>query len=681
MTTERAEPGRSSELLGDVLRLVPDPALLRRRRDGVILEANRAFAELLDEPREELLGVPLDEIDLEFLGDEREGYLEALRGEGEVRDVPIHVAAGGTRRLQLISSRLVEYRGEPCVLSVAKDITDREDAQRRLEASERRYRRLFERNVAGTFRTALDGTILECNQAFADMFGFDSPEEAEGRSARELYATPGERNGRMERLREEDALVGVELELERRDGSRIWVLENSFLVDDGDGQPENMGTLVDITDRKKLEGRLERMAHRDSLTGLANRRRLREEAEKAIARADREGQRVGLIFLDLARFKRVNDTLGHAAGDEVLVMAAKRLESSMREADLAARVGGDEFAALVPGVESEEDLRRVAERFDVRFADPFRVEDATVHLDLRMGLALYPDHGSNFSELLSCADYAMYEADLTGGDPIAVYESVMGPGPEGGLAREEALRTALERDELTLHYQPIYGAGDETLRGAEALVRWRHPEAGLLSAAEFVPLAERSGLIRRLDEWVLRAAVRQIAEWEEAGAGPEWLSVNLSASSLASAELADFVGGLLDDAGVPGERLAVEITERVALRDPEEVSETLDRLRAQGVRVAVDDFGTGHAVLAYLRQFVANILKLDMVFVQQMEEQPRDEELVAGITALGRQLDMEVVAEGVESGAQRDRLRAVGVDLVQGYWLGRPVPPDDLPKE
>jgi diguanylate cyclase (GGDEF)-like protein/PAS domain S-box-containing protein len=658
---------------------VPDPALLRRRRDGVILEANRAFAGLLGEPREELLGEPLAEIDLEFLGDEREGYLEALRGEGEVRDVPIHVAAGGTRRLQLISSRLVEYRGEPCILSVAKDITDREEAQRRLEASERRYRRLFERNVAGTFRTALDGTILECNQAFAEMFGFDSPEEAQGRSARELYATPGERNGRMERLREEDALVGAELELERRDGSRLWVLENSFLVDDGDGQPENMGTLVDITDRKQLEGRLERMAHRDSLTGLANRRRLREEAEQAIARADREGQRVGLIFLDLARFKRVNDTLGHAAGDEVLVMAAKRLESSMREADLAARVGGDEFAALVPGVEAEEDLRRVAERFDIRFSDPFRVEDATVHLDLRMGLALYPDHGSNFSELLSCADYAMYEADLTGGDPIAVYESVMGPGPEGGLAREEALRTALERDELTLHYQPIYGAEDEALRGAEALVRWRHPEAGLLSAAEFVPLAERSGLIRRLDEWVLRAAVRQIAAWEEAGDGPEWLSVNLSASSLASAELADFVGRLLDEADVPGERLAVEITERVALRDPEEVSDTLDRLRAQGVRVAVDDFGTGHAVLAYLRQFVANILKLDMVFVQQMEEQPRDEELVAGITALGRQLDMEVVAEGVESGVQRDRLRAVGVDLVQGYWLGRPVPPDELP--
>ncbi len=180
---------------------------------------------------------------------------------------------------------------------------------------------------------------------------------------------------------------------------------------------------------------------------------------------------------------------------------------------------------------------------------------------------------------------------------------------------------------------------------------------------------------------MLRAAVRQLGEWEKAGDGPEWLSVNLSASSLASTELADFVAGLLAAAGVPGERLAVEITERVALRDPEEVSETLDRLRGRGVLVAVDDFGTGHAVLAYLRQFVANILKLDMVFVQQMEEQPRDEELVAGITALGRQLEMEVVAEGVESGLQRDRLRDVGVDLVQGYFLGRPVPPEDLPKE
>ncbi len=671
--------GEAPGLLGVALGLMPDPALLRRRDDGVILEANRAFAEMLDEEPADLIDRSLEELELDLRDAEREPYLEALEERGEVRDVPLHVTLGDEVRLHLISSRLVEHRGETCVLSVAKDVTDRERTERRLESSERRYRMLFDRNVAGTFRTALDGEILECNQAFAEMFGYGSPEEAEGRPVQELYAESEERARRMDSLQERGALAGVELKLERRDGSPIWVLENSFLVDEGEGEPVNMGTLVDITDRVRLEERLERMAHRDSLTGLPNRRLLREQGQDALSRADRTGERVGVVFLDIARFKRVNDTLGHTAGDEVLVMAAKRMESCLRAGgDLVARVGGDEFVALVPEVRTEGDLRRVAERFDVAFDDPFRVDDSRLHLNLRMGLALYPDHGSNFSELLSSADHAMYEAEPRAGEPITVYEPVMGPGPEGGLAREEALRRALEEEELVLHYQPIFAADGETLRGAETLVRWRHPEAGLLDAAEFVPLAERSGLVRRLDEWVLRRTIDQLGAWERAETGPGWTSVNLSASSLSRPDLSAFVGGLLDEEGVPGRRLAIEITERVALRDPEEVAETLRELRGRGVRVAIDDFGTGHAVLAYLRQFVANILKLDMVFVQQMEREPRDAELVAGIAALGRQLDMEVLAEGVETPDQLERLVEMDVEMAQGYHLGRPCPPEEL---
>mgnify|MGYP006285896877 CR=1 FL=1 len=673
------EPGtEETELWGEVLGLVPDPAMLRRRDDGVILEANEAFAELVGEKRENVLGRPLDELDLGTRPEERDAYFRALDQQGEVRDFPLHVAVDDGWRVHLISSRLVDHRGAACVLSVAKDITERQRAQRQLEESERRYRQLFDRNAAGTFRSTLDGTLLECNQAFAEMLGWDSPGELEGRPVRELYATPEKRGRRMERLRKEGALAGAELELQRRDGTPVWVLENSFLVEEGEGAV-NMGTLVDISDRKRLERRLERMAHRDSLTGLANRRLLRERGEAALAGADRAGERVGLIFLDLARFKRVNDTLGHSAGDEVLVMAAKRLESCLRAGDdLLARVGGDEFVALVPGIEGQDDAHRVAERFEVAFRDPFQIDDGAIHLDLRMGLALYPDHASNFSELLSCADHAMYEADVASGENMAVYETVMGPGPEGGLAREEALRRALEEDELLLHFQPIYTAGGDVLRGAETLVRWEHPEAGLLSAAEFVPLAERSGLIRRLDEWVMRATVDQLAAWEEGGDGPDWVSVNVSASTLSRPDLPGMIAGLLDDRDVPGERLVVEITERVALRDPEDVAETLRALRDRGIRVAVDDFGTGHAVLAYLRQFVANILKLDMVFVQQMEEQPRDAELVAGIAALGRQLDMEVLAEGVETAGQLERLREMGVGMAQGYHLGRPRPAEEL---
>jgi len=707
---EEPAPPRSGDLLSEVLALVPDPVLLRRREDDVVLECNRAFAEMVGVAPEEVRGRSLEELGLRFPAEEREAFERRLEADGEVRDALLRVYRGEERLRHLVSSRQVLHRGEPCVISVSKDITDRPRLARRLEASRRRYRALFDRNVAGTFRTALDGTILECNRAFARMFGYAGPEEVEGRSVVELYPSPEERAARIVRLREEEELAGEELELRCRDGSPIWVLENSFLVEDGSDEPVNMGTLVDITDRKRLEERLERWAYRDALTGLANRRMLRSRAEGAIATADRVGMRVGLVFLDLVRFKRVNDTLGHGAGDDVLVMGARRLESCVREADLVARTGGDEFAAILTGLEDERALRRVAERFVECFEDPFRIDGSEIHLDLRMGMALYPDHASNFNELLSRAGHALREADVTAGLPAAIYEPVTGPGLEGELAREEQLRRALEEGELTLHYQPIVETATCALRGAEALVRWEHPEAGLLRAAEFVPLAERSGLVARLDRWVMRAAVRQLAAWErEDGdpaldpggpvrgssgrgnsgrgsparesaprAGPEWISVNLSAASLADPALDERVRGLLEEEGVPGERLAVEITERVALRDPDRVAETLEGLRRRGVRVAIDDFGTGRAVLAYLKQFAADILKLDMVFVQRVEESRRDEELVAGIAALGRQLGMEVLAEGVEGPGQFERLRSIEVDLVQGYHVGRPVPAVEL---
>lgn len=543
-----------ADLSRKVVGLVPDPAVLQRLRDGHILEANEAFAALLDEERTEVVGRTMADLGLDLEPAERDTWIDALQEHGVVRDVPIHVRRGDERRLHLVSSRLVDRQGEPCVLSVAKDLTHRE----------------------------------------------------------------------------------------------------------------------------RLEQRLEHMAHRDPLTGLANRRLLREQGETELARAEGTGERIGLVFVDLARFKRINDSLGHDAGDEVLVMAAKRLKGALRTGDLVARVGGDEFVALVPEVVAVEELRQVAERFEAAFEDPFRVDGRSVELGLRMGLALYPDHSSDFTELLSRADQAMYEAELTGGDGVAVYSPMIGTESEGGSAREQALQRALRADELVVHYQPIYRAGDDALVGAEALARWEHPGAGLLSAADFLPLAERTGLIREIDEWVLRAVVDQLGAWTSEETAPRWVAVNLSVSSLGRADLTEMVWDLLEAKEIPPERLIIEVTERVALRDPEKTAETLSRLRARGVRVGLDEFGTGHALPTYLRQFAANILKLDMELIQQIGDFPHDDDFVAGIAALGRHLDMMVLAEGVESRRQLDRLQEAGVELAQGYHLGRARPAEEI---
>lgn len=559
-----------------------------------------------------------------------------------------------------------------------RDVTDRRRAEEELRASEARYRELMEQNLAGVFRTSLDGEILECNDALARMFGYDSAEDLRDCQADDLYETPADRAAFVEALEREGSLSNYEITLRRRDGSLLHALENSALTaDPRTGRKEIVGTLVDITDRKALQEELERMALHDSLTGLPNRRLLREQTETALARADREGGRVGLVFIDLVRFKRVNDSLGHPAGDRVLVQVAGRLKSRVRGSDIVARVGGDEFVLLLTGVagtgKAVEATRRVREAFEA----PFRADVREVHIDARFGIALYPLHASNFDELLTNADRAMYRAGEAG-DAIAVYEPPAGVRPSDELAREEELREALERDELSLLYQPVYRLPDLELEGVEALVRWRHAEHGILGAAEFVPLAERTRLVTELDLAVLERAVRQVALWEEEGLPLEWVSLNVSSRTLTDPRFPQMVADALAEHGVSGDRLMVEVTERVAMRNPDAVSDSLRKLEEVGVMIAIDDFGTGHAVLAYLKHFFADLLKLDMVFVHRLGEDIRDEKLVEGIAALGHELGMRVLAEGVETELQRERAAAAGCDLVQGFLLGHPVPAEEV---
>lgn len=671
---------RTEAILSDLLEIMPDPMLVRGLEDGTVTEVNRGFAEQVGMEREEILGKELAELPIGFRDEDREELERRLDEEGEVRNFPLRVIVGDEERVHLLSSRVVEMEDGRYVVSVAKDITDRHRAEAEIRASERRYRKLFEQNVAGTFRTTLDGEILECNEAFARMFGFDSPEEMEGRNALELYKETGDRERYLRRLRDEGTLAGVELQLKRRDGTPLWVLESSFLVESPErDEPVNMGTLVDIDERKRLEAELQRMAYHDSLTGLANRRLLRAQAERALSLGARRGEEVGLVYLDLAQFKSINDRFGHDAGDQVLAEVARRLRARCRESDVPARIGGDEFAVLLSEVGDVDGAVAAARRLKEGLGEPFHVGQRSVKVEARIGVAVYPRHASNYDQLLTRADQAMYRARGRGQEEIRIHL----PPAEGEWDREmrreleDDLQRAVEEESFCLFYQPIRTRTGEPAVGAEALLRWRHPEHGLMDAGEFVPLLERLRLIGEVDRWVLGQAVTQAVEWADEG-GPEWVAVNLSAQTFQARKLAEHIEGLLESRGLSGKRLVLEVSERAAMRETDQATRTIARLRKTGVTVAIDDFGTGHAALAYLKHFAPKLIKTDIVFVREVADSPPDRELIRGISELAHGLGMKVVAEGVETEEQYRRVVEAGVDLVQGFYTGGPVPPEEL---
>jgi diguanylate cyclase (GGDEF)-like protein len=418
------------------------------------------------------------------------------------------------------------------------------------------------------------------------------------------------------------------------------------------------------------------MAYHDPLTGLANRRLLRERAEQALTLARRYGRTVGLLYLDLARFKAVNDSLGHSAGDELLKEVSRRLSRGLRESDTLIRQGGDEFAIVLAEVQKKEDAADVAQRVLESLLPSFWLEGQAVHLEGNLGIALYPQDGTTVDELMKHADIAMYraKADSTG---FKFYQPSLDVYTRDRLLLETELREALDQQQLTLHYQPVVDLKSERVIGIEALIRWSHPRRGLVPPDDFIPLAEESDLILHLDRWTIATATRQARVWASQG-WDGWLAVNLSARSLGNPELPEYVGQILQRERLAPGRLRLEITERVAMRDPEVTVRLLKQLTTLGVSVAVDDFGLGYSSLAYLKRFPIHQLKIDRSFVQGIGTDQRDERLIEAVITLTRGLGVEVLAEGVERVDQLAWLKEQGCGSVQGYLVGHPVSPDEL---
>ena len=423
---------------------------------------------------------------------------------------------------------------------------------------------------------------------------------------------------------------------------------------------------------KHEQAKLHRQAHYDPLTGLPNRMMALERINAEISRAKRSGKRFAVLFIDLDNFKNVNDSLGHAVGDELLVATGARLHASLRTADSVARLGGDEFLVLLPEFEDEMQVERVAERLVRTVGAPQELRGRKVVVQCSVGIALYPDNGEQVEDLMANADNAMYQAKAAADGSPQFFTQEMNVRLRERMQMEQDLNVAIEHAQFALHFQPIVSTGERRHHGAEVLLRWQHPERGAISPAQFIPLAEATGQIVRIGDWVLEQACRCFSAWRDAGLEPGFLAINISRVQFRK-RFSQRLAELMLIYGIPSTALELEITESVLLDDHRQVAEELARLRGLGVRIALDDFGTGYSSLSYLKRFRFDLLKIDRSFVAGLPADSDDVSLVKAILAMAKGLDLRVLAEGVEHEAQLAFLAAQGCDLAQGYLFAKPM--------
>ncbi len=549
-------------------------------------------------------------------------------------------------------------------------------SQRNLHLAEK----VIENSLEGILITDENVRILSVNPAFCRLTGY-SAEEVIGenpsilssrRHGPEFYA---ELWGRLKR----DGHWQGEIWNRRKDGEIFPELLTITAIRDADGTLTHYAALFsDISELKQNEEQIRHLAYYDPLTGLPNRRLLEDRLQVALAHAHRNHLRMAVLFIDLDRFKRINDSLGHQVGDQLLVTIAQRLCYSLREDDTVARMGGDEFVVLLPEIEGPDAAAHTARRLIETLKRPVAIDGHELVVTISIGVSMYPEDSDSAIELIKNADAAMYRAKQTGRDSFQLYQAEMNARSLEHLALETALHRALERDELRLYYQPVVDPRRGRVIGAEALLRWQHPRLGLMEPADFIPLAEESGLIVPIGEWVLRSACRQLREWQERGQPSFRIAVNLSVRQFRDPGFIDMAERVLRECGTDGLGLTLELTESMLMDDAQETIDLLARVKRLGFGIALDDFGTGWSSLAYLKRFPIDVLKIDRLFIRDIEHGADDAAIVSALIGLAHSLRLRVVAEGVETAAQLAVLAERGCDLVQGYHFSIPVPAEDF---
>ena len=602
-------------------------------------------------------------------------YRRAMSGGGDY-DVEFRVnwPDGSVHWLWSKGRFFFDDSGQPYrVAGIQVDITER---RRHVEAAIR-FAAIVESSEDAIISQDRSGVVTSWNPGAARLFGHTAAQML-GRSLIHLVA-PGandDERHHFDLVTRGQAVAPFEAQRRRGDGTVLDVLLTLSPLRDVDGNVVGVSTIArDIGDRKRLESSLRHQALHDALTGLPNRALLDDRMSHALTAAHARGSTIAVLFLDLDRFKVLNDAEGHAAGDAVLVEVAERLRAAVRPEDTVARFGGDEFVVLCEtgGLAT---AHHVAERLHESLEQPFQTGGPARFLAASIGIAM-AHADSTAADLLRDADAAMYRAKDLGRGRTAVFDADIRARASARLEATTALRRALGEGELRLHYQPVLDLADERLIGFEALVRWQHPEHGLLGPGAFIADAEENGLIVPLGEWVLRTALAQSARWASATAAPLHMSVNLSARQLDEPDLAHMIATALEDAAVPASTLTLEITESVVMRDVLRNVEHLRALREIGVHLSIDDFGTGYSSLVYLKRLPVTTLKIDREFVDGLGQDPHDSAIVAAVIALAQALELDVVAEGVETPRQLAELRRLGCHAAQGFLFARPVPAEE----
>jgi len=546
-------------------------------------------------------------------------------------------------------------------------------------AAQKLAAKVFHKTIEGIVITDAQGRIESVNPAFTQITGY-TEDEAIGNTPRILKSNHHDAAFYQEMWRSIERTGQWSGEIwNRRKGGEVFLESQTIQrIDSDDGIERYVAVFNDITEQRRKDKHIEHLAFHDSLTGLANRSLLADRLKQAIALVNRTGGALAVVLVDLDNFKNVNDSFGHDQGDDLLKVVAERLQMEVRSTDTVARLGGDEFVLVLQPCGRPEEIAAVAERVISQIAAPIELSGLCLRVGASVGIAVYPNDSADAAGLMKIADAAMYDAKAVGKGTYRFFNASMTDRAQARLHLEMDLRKAVEQNEFELYYQPKMCLPLGSPCGAEALIRWRHPERGLVPPMAFIPIAEETGLIEPIGDWVLEEACRQLSVWKRSGNGLPSLAVNVSALQLRQGTLARKIQELLERHQLTGDALEIELTESAVMRNPDQAIENMSALQALGVRISVDDFGTGHSSLAYLKRLPLDTLKIDRSFVKEAHHDEESAVICSAIVGLARNLKLGVVAEGVETSEQLAFLRKQGCTVAQGYYFSRPLPIDEL---
>ncbi|HSI23115.1 MAG TPA: EAL domain-containing protein [Methylophilaceae bacterium] len=664
---------------------------LRCVADGVIATDKQGLVQFLNPAAEEALGWKLADAkgrsveDLLLLRNPRTGEREmnpisrALQSDGVVGiefGTMLSARNGQQRPIDDSAAPIRDADGQILGAVMAfRDVSERLAIEQSLRRSEEHFRKAFDFAPVGMALIGLDGAFLQLNAALCRLLGYDQAELSTMYQSDLTHSS----DLHVEKRQLADLLSGglSTVQFEKRylpkNGNDLWTLVSVSLLTQGSAPTCYLYQIHDLTERKNSEYELARLAHFDTLTGLVNRSKLLEEANDQILSAKRQKTSLAVVFLDLDHFKEINDNLGHEAGDRLLQEVGNRLKASVRETDCVSRFGGDEFVLLLPNIQTAEDISNVVNKILAEFARPMLLEGHTVTIGTSMGVSLFPDDGQDAQTLLKCADSALYQAKAEGRNNVQFYRAELTARIEQRFMLEKELRHAIEHGEFELYYQPIIALNGAQHVCAEALIRWHHPQRGLLLPEFFIPFAEETGLIMPIGEWVLATACMEAARWQREGR-PTPVSVNISPRQFRTSNLIQKVKEALADSDLAPSLLCLEITEQSLLLDTEQNMALIDELKALGLKIAIDDFGIGYSSLSYFKRFEPAQIKIDRTFIRGVTDGAEDTAIVRAIIAMAKSLNVQLVAEGVETEEQLAFIRAEGCDKAQGYLYAKPAP-------